>query len=87
MQKILFLFLALLLNVSLDQKTEAGLTMKISSPSFKDQAMIPRKFTCQGEDVNPALVVEGIPPAAGVIDLGPVDMAVADHAAGVIFDA
>ena len=35
--------------------------MKISSPSFEHQKTIPKKFTCQGEDVNPALHIQDIP--------------------------
>ncbi len=38
--------------------------MKISSPDFQDNEMIPKKFTCDGEDSSPALVVEGIPARA-----------------------
>ncbi|MBI5346263.1 MAG: YbhB/YbcL family Raf kinase inhibitor-like protein [Chlamydiae bacterium] len=35
--------------------------MKISSPSFKNKEMIPKKFTCLGENINPAFVFENIP--------------------------
>lgn len=35
--------------------------MKITSPAFAHNQSIPTKFTCQGEDVNPALQIEGIP--------------------------
>ena len=35
--------------------------MKISSPAFGPNQMIPKKYTCQGEDINPPLVVEDIP--------------------------
>lgn len=35
--------------------------MKLSSPAFKHNEMIPKKYTCQGEDVNPPLVIEGVP--------------------------
>ena len=35
--------------------------MQITSPEFKHNEHIPAKFTCEGEDVNPALVIEGIP--------------------------
>lgn len=35
--------------------------MKISSPEFKNNGFIPAKFTCKGKDVNPALVIEGVP--------------------------
>lgn len=35
--------------------------MKLSSPAFEHNASIPLKFTCQGEGVNPALIIENIP--------------------------
>ena len=35
--------------------------MKITSPEFEHNGFIPKKFTCQGEDINPALNIEGIP--------------------------
>jgi Raf kinase inhibitor-like YbhB/YbcL family protein len=35
--------------------------MKLTSPEFKDNSNIPSKFTCEGEDINPALVIENIP--------------------------
>lgn len=38
-----------------------GGDMKLTSPEFEHNSSIPRKFTCQGEDINPALVIEGIP--------------------------
>ncbi|MFC1807712.1 YbhB/YbcL family Raf kinase inhibitor-like protein [Candidatus Omnitrophota bacterium] len=38
--------------------------MKISSPEFKHKEYIPSKFTCQGDDINPALVIDGIPDEA-----------------------
>jgi len=38
--------------------------MKISSPDFEDGSMIPKKFTCQGEDINPALKFDNIPKKA-----------------------
>ena len=36
-------------------------TLTITSPAFKPGEFIPRKYTCQGSDINPALHVEGIP--------------------------
>lgn len=36
-------------------------TMKVSSPAFKSNGFIPAKYTCDGENINPALNVEGIP--------------------------
>jgi hypothetical protein len=35
--------------------------MKISSPDFSDSNMIPSKYTCQGDDVNPELVIKDCP--------------------------
>ncbi|NGX62875.1 MAG: putative lipoprotein LppC [Candidatus Anoxychlamydiales bacterium] len=35
--------------------------MKISSPEFKNNQMMPKKITCQGEDINPSLIFEDIP--------------------------
>ena len=39
-------------------------TMKISSPSFESHSAIPIRFTCEGEDINPALHIQDIPAAA-----------------------
>lgn len=39
-------------------------TMKISSPAFKHNEMIPAKYTCDGADVNPALAIENAPAEA-----------------------
>ena len=38
--------------------------MKLSSPAFENNALIPAKFSCQGQGVNPALVIENIPKEA-----------------------
>ncbi|MCX5711556.1 MAG: YbhB/YbcL family Raf kinase inhibitor-like protein [Candidatus Omnitrophica bacterium] len=38
--------------------------MKISSPEFTHNSSIPAKYTCEGEDINPALLIDGIPAAA-----------------------
>ena len=35
--------------------------MEISSPSFEHNTSMPAKYTCQGEDINPPLVISGIP--------------------------
>jgi Raf kinase inhibitor-like YbhB/YbcL family protein len=36
-------------------------TLKLSSPAFKHNDSIPSKYTCDGEDVNPPLVIENAP--------------------------
>ena len=35
--------------------------MKLTSTEFANNEFIPRKFTCQGDDVNPALTIEDVP--------------------------
>jgi Raf kinase inhibitor-like YbhB/YbcL family protein len=54
----LFIFLAGL------KQTKGEEAMELKSPEFKDSQFIPAKFSCEGKDVNPALVIENIPQAA-----------------------
>jgi Raf kinase inhibitor-like YbhB/YbcL family protein len=35
--------------------------LTITSSVFKNKGVIPAKYTCDGEDVNPPLIVEGVP--------------------------
>jgi len=35
--------------------------LTISSPAFKNNGFIPPKYTCDGNDVNPPLNIEGVP--------------------------
>ncbi len=42
-------------------ENEGDRPMNITSPEFKHNGFIPKRFTCQGEDINPALSIEGIP--------------------------
>ncbi|MEW5745200.1 MAG: YbhB/YbcL family Raf kinase inhibitor-like protein [Nitrospirota bacterium] len=39
-------------------------TMRITSPVFEDNGPIPEKYTCDGDDINPPLVIDKAPPAA-----------------------
>lgn len=39
-------------------------SLTISSPAFGHNSTIPRKYTCQGENVNPPLSIDHIPPDA-----------------------
>jgi len=36
-------------------------TMKISSPAFENNESIPSKYTCEGENINPPLLIENVP--------------------------
>lgn len=38
--------------------------LKLTSPSFENNQDIPVKFSCQGEDINPELYIEGVPDEA-----------------------
>lgn len=38
--------------------------MRIISPAFADGTTIPEKFTADGADINPALVINGVPAGA-----------------------
>lgn len=40
------------------------MALKLSSPAFQNNAVIPQKFTCEGADVNPELRIEGVPSGA-----------------------
>jgi len=53
---LLFLFA----NYSAAQSS-GGEGMKISCPEFKNNATMPSRFTCEGEEVSPPLVIEGTP--------------------------
>ena len=35
--------------------------MHVTSPAFGNEKFIPKKFTCQGADINPTLAIEDIP--------------------------
>ena len=35
--------------------------IKLTSPDFQNGSSIPYKFTCEGEDINPTLVIENAP--------------------------
>ncbi len=35
--------------------------LQITSPAFENNSTIPKKYTCDGEDINPPLKIEGLP--------------------------
>lgn len=51
-------------GISITYAQEAKTMMELTSPSFENQKEIPKKFTCQGEDISPALEWSGIPDGA-----------------------
>ncbi|MFA6281792.1 MAG: YbhB/YbcL family Raf kinase inhibitor-like protein [Candidatus Omnitrophota bacterium] len=38
--------------------------MRITCPDFKNNECLPKKFTCDGAKINPALTIENVPEAA-----------------------
>ncbi len=62
---ILFFAVAVILTVcGIVNGAQGGDGMRLSTPAFENNASIPSKFTCRGEGINPALIIEGIPEAA-----------------------
>lgn len=47
--------------VSTSKAQEAIKMMKLTSPNFDPNQSIPKKFTCDGEDISPALRWDGVP--------------------------
>lgn len=43
------------------KKEEAMEKLKIESPDFSANELIPSKYTCEGQNINPALKVTGVP--------------------------
>jgi Raf kinase inhibitor-like YbhB/YbcL family protein len=35
--------------------------LRVKSPAFENNKLIPSKYTCDGEEVSPPLIVEGVP--------------------------
>src|SRR5919197_180142 len=48
---------------------EASAQFTLASPAFRDDGAIPKRFTCSGEGVSPALQWTGVPGAARELDL------------------
>jgi Raf kinase inhibitor-like YbhB/YbcL family protein len=43
--------------------------LSVKSPAFENNKLIPAKYTCDGDDVNPPLIIEGIPEGAETLVL------------------
>jgi len=57
---------------AVDKEKAGGAKMaaiKVSSPAFENEAMIPAKYTCDGRDISPPLSWEGLPQGAKSIAL------------------
>ena len=61
---IIILGVIAILGGSFSQMSRGGEDMKLTSPAFEHNKLIPAKYTCQGEDINPELAIADIPQAA-----------------------
>ena len=61
---LIVFFLGLALFYAYGIQAGQGGQMNLSSPDFKNNGLIPKKFTCEGQDINPALLIQGIPESA-----------------------
>ena len=43
--------------------------LSVESPAFENNKLIPAKYTCDGDDVNPPLIIKGIPEKAKTLAL------------------
>lgn len=43
--------------------------LRVKSPAFESNKPIPRKYTCDGNDINPPLTIEGVPKEAKTLAL------------------
>lgn len=46
------------------EQTKTMETLTLKSSAFEHNGFIPRKYTCQGEDINPPLIISGVSPEA-----------------------
>ncbi len=58
-----FALLLLLLAPAPFCRAAAG-ELRITSPDFTSGGAIPARFTCQGQDISPSLIIAGVPSAA-----------------------
>ena len=43
--------------------------LSVKSPAFEHGKLIPKKYTCDGQDINPPLTIEGVPKEARTLVL------------------
>ena len=48
--------------ITLGKEGAAMSELKLSSTAFQNNGFIPSKYTCDGRDINPPLVIENVPP-------------------------
>jgi phosphatidylethanolamine-binding protein (PEBP) family uncharacterized protein len=56
-----FMVIVLLFSASSSKEVSAMAALQISSSAFQNNGNIPRQYTCDGKDINPPLMIAGIP--------------------------
>lgn len=49
------------IQVNAENYNSEEANMRLTSTEFNNNEFIPKKFTCEGEDINPTLIIEDIP--------------------------
>jgi len=44
-------------------------TLQVTSPAFNDGQMIPSRYTCDGQNINPGLQIDGLPEGTKTLTL------------------
>jgi len=55
------IFIGIFVLLGLIAIGDRAMAMKLESPEFNNNEFIPKKFTCRGENINPALTIKDIP--------------------------
>lgn len=66
MNRIFFvlIFIILFVSTTMAEEVTQARKFKISSPAFENSGTIPKKYGCGGDNVNPPLRIENVPPEA-----------------------
>jgi hypothetical protein len=70
MKLLLIILLAFLVSGcgKYEELVEMG-DLKLTSPAFENNNTIPEKYTCDGDNVNPQLIIQGVPSEAKTLVL------------------
>lgn len=55
------LAVAVVLPAAADRTEEEAMSIEVTSSAFVHEGLIPRRYTCDGEDISPPLVWRGLP--------------------------
>lgn len=65
MKNVIYLLLVVCIVLSasnvMGKEETRKVGLKISSPVFENNGYIPAKYTCDGRDINPSLLIENVP--------------------------